>query len=96
MLKIHPGGYYAWRLNPESLRAKEDRRLLPAHLRRLALPGGGDRSVFTPGHRLVHEFAHRQRIGDERVIDGGVASKTGDRSPGAFRSRKSVQQLRLA
>ena len=40
MLKIHPGGYYAWRLNPESLRAKEDRRLLPAHLRRLALPGG--------------------------------------------------------
>jgi len=28
VLKIHPSGYYAWRVNPESLRAKEDRRLL--------------------------------------------------------------------
>lgn len=28
MLGVHPSGYYAWQLNPQSLRAQEDRRLL--------------------------------------------------------------------
>ena len=28
VLNVHPSGYYAWRRNPESRRAKEDRRLL--------------------------------------------------------------------
>ena len=28
MLGVHPSGFYAWRLNPESKRAKEDKRLL--------------------------------------------------------------------
>jgi len=28
VLKVHPSGYYAWRRNPESRRAKEDSRLL--------------------------------------------------------------------
>jgi hypothetical protein len=32
MLKIHPSGYYAWRVHPESLRAKEDRHTLGRRL----------------------------------------------------------------
>jgi putative transposase len=39
MLKIHPSGYYAWRLNPESLRAKQDRRPL-GHIRQPWLESG--------------------------------------------------------
>ena len=27
-LKVHPSGYYAWLVEPESVRAKEDQRLL--------------------------------------------------------------------
>jgi len=28
MLEVHPGGFYAWRVSPESVRAQDDRRLL--------------------------------------------------------------------
>jgi putative transposase len=28
VLGVHPSGFYAWRRNPESKRAKEDKRLL--------------------------------------------------------------------
>ena len=28
VLEVHPSGFYVWRLNPESCRAKEDKRLL--------------------------------------------------------------------
>ena len=28
VLEVHPSGFYAWRLNPESKRTREDKRLL--------------------------------------------------------------------
>ncbi|CDG82828.1 ISPsy26, transposase OrfB [Janthinobacterium agaricidamnosum NBRC 102515 = DSM 9628] len=28
MMGVHPSGFYAWRLQPESKRTKEDKRLL--------------------------------------------------------------------
>jgi len=28
MMRVHPGGYYAWKAQPQSPRAKDDQRLL--------------------------------------------------------------------
>lgn len=39
MLKLHPSGYCAWRVNPESLRVKEDRRLF-GHIKQSWLESG--------------------------------------------------------
>lgn len=47
VLGVHPSGYYAWHLNPESLRAQEDRRLL-GHVKQSWLESG---SVY--GYRKV-------------------------------------------
>lgn len=47
VLGVHPSGYYAWQLNPESLRAQEDRRLL-GHVKQCWLESG---SVY--GYRKV-------------------------------------------
>lgn len=49
MLAVHPSGYYAWRLNPESRRTLEDRRIL-GHIKESWLESG---SVY--GYRKVSD-----------------------------------------
>lgn len=77
MLKIHPSGYYAWRVNPESLRAKEDRRLL-GHIKQSWLESGavyGYRKIFDdlrePGERCGINRVHRLMRSE------GIRSQTG-------------------
>jgi aryl-alcohol dehydrogenase len=69
------------------------RHHLHSHVRRMALPGCGARSVFAPSHRMVHEFKDRPRTGHERLADGCLASPTDQYRDGAFGSRESIQQL---
>jgi len=49
MLAVHPSGYYAWRLNPESQHTLEDRRTL-GHIKESWLESG---SVY--GYRKVSD-----------------------------------------
>ena len=49
MLNLHPSGFYAWRLKPESARAIEDQRLL-GHIKQSWLESG---TVY--GYRKVHD-----------------------------------------
>lgn len=49
MLAVHPSGFYAWRLNPESRRTLEDRRIL-GHIKESWLESG---SVY--GYRKVSD-----------------------------------------
>nr|WP_143054575.1 IS3 family transposase [Massilia timonae] len=77
MLKLHPSGYYAWRVNPESLRAKENRRLL-GHIKQLWLESG---AVY--GYRKI--FDDLQELGERCGINRvhrlmrteGIRSQTG-------------------
>jgi putative transposase len=77
MLKLHPSGYYAWRINPESLRAKEDRRLL-GHIKQSWLESG---AVY--GYRKIFDDLqeHGERCGINRVHrlmrSEGIRSQTG-------------------
>ena len=90
MLKIHPSGYYAWRLNPESLRAKEDRRLL-GHIKQSWLESGavygyrkifcdlqelGERCGINRVHRLMRSEGIRSQTGyaKRRYKNGGAPS----------------------
>lgn len=47
-MQVHPSGYYAWKLKPQSPRAKEDLRLL-GHIKQAWLASG---TVY--GYRKVH------------------------------------------
>jgi putative transposase len=77
MLKIHPSGYYAWRTSPESLRAKEDRRLL-GHIKQSWLESG---AVY--GYRKI--FDDLRELGEQCGINRvhrlmrseGIRSQTG-------------------
>jgi len=88
MLKLHPSGYYAWRVNPESLRAKEDRRLL-GHIKQSWLESGavyGYRKIFDDLQELG------ERCGINRVYrlmrSEGIRSQTA--TPSA--STKTVER----
>lgn len=77
VLNIHPSGYYAWRSNPESPRAKENRRLL-GHIKQSWLESGG---VY--GYRKIFDDLRElgERCGINRIhrlmrIEG-IRSQTG-------------------
>jgi putative transposase len=77
MLEVHPSGFYAWCLQPESARAKEDRRLL-GHIKQSWLESG---AVY--GYRKVSDDLRElgERCGINRVHrlmrSAGIRSQTG-------------------
>lgn len=82
MLKLHPSGYYAWRVSPESLRAKKDRRLL-GHIKQSWLESGavhGYRKIFDD----LHELGERCSI--NRVYR--LMRSEGNRSQTGYAKRK--------
>lgn len=62
MLKVHQRGYYAWCSNPESERAKVNRRLL-GHIKQSWLESGADYS-----YREVYDDL--QELGEECGLNG--------------------------
>jgi len=90
-MMIHPSGYYAWRLNPESARSIEDRRLL-GHIKQSWLESG---AVY--GYRKVHddlrdlgETCGRNRI-HRLMRQALLRSQTGyHRRPGYRKGQPSV------
>ena len=77
VLEVHPSGFYAWRLNPESKRAKEDKRLL-VPIKESWLESG---SVY--GYRKVSDDLRElgEQCGINRVHrlmrSAGIRSQTG-------------------
>jgi len=77
VLAVHPSGFYAWRLNPESRRTLEDRRIL-GHIKESWLESG---SVY--GYRKVSDDLRDlgERCGINRVHRimraAGLRSQTG-------------------
>ncbi|OEZ65078.1 IS2 transposase TnpB [Janthinobacterium sp. HH103] len=77
VLEVHPSGFYAWRLNPESRRAKEDKRLL-VPIKESWLESG---SVY--GYRKVSDDLRElgEQCGINRVHrlmrSAGIRSQTG-------------------
>ncbi|WP_097086856.1 IS3 family transposase, partial [Pseudomonas sp. URIL14HWK12:I9] len=84
-LKVHPSGYYAWLVEPQSARAKEDQRLLGL-IKHAWLESGG---VY--GYRKIHddlrelgEACGRNRVGRLMQVEG-LRSQTGyRRRPGFY------------
>lgn len=63
MMQVHPSGYYAWRAEPLSVRAKEDRRL-SGLIKQFWLESGG---VY--GYRKITDDLHEvgESCGKHRV-----------------------------
>jgi putative transposase len=90
VLKLHPSGYYAWRGNPQSLRAIENQRLL-SHIKQSWLESGavygyrkifddlqelGERCGINRVHRLMRSEGIRSQTGyaKRKYKNGGVPS----------------------
>ena len=77
VLEVHPSGFYAWRLNPESKRTREDKRLL-VPIKESWLESG---SVY--GYRKVSDDLRElgEQCGVNRVHrlmrSAGIRSQTG-------------------
>jgi putative transposase len=82
-MQVHPSGYYAWRLQPESARSIEDRHLL-GHIKQSWLESG---AVY--GYRKVYDDLRElaETCGRNRVLrlmpSASLRSQTGyHRRPG--------------
>ncbi len=91
MMQVHPSGYYAWRAEPLSVRAKEDRRL-SGLIKQFWLESGG---VY--GYRKITDDLHEvgESCGKHRVYrlmrSEALRSQTGyRRRPGQHYGRPSV------
>jgi putative transposase len=95
-LKVHPSGYYAWLSEPQSLRAKDDQRLL-ALIKHSWLESGG---VY--GYRKIHddlrevgEDCGRHRVARLMRLEG-LRSQTGyRRCPGKYGGKPAVASPNL-
>jgi putative transposase len=63
-LEVSPAGYYAWRIRPESNRAKQDRRLA------VLVRAAHEASRNTYGSPRIHAelVANQEQVGRKRVI----------------------------
>lgn len=91
MMQVHPSGFYAWKLNPLSDRAKEDRRLLGL-IKQSWLESGsvyGYRKI-THDLRDIGEACGKHRV--YRLMQAeGLRSQTGyHRRPGHYSGRPAV------
>ncbi|MCT4501782.1 IS3 family transposase [Pseudomonas sivasensis] len=90
-LKVHPSGYYAWLSEPQSVRAKDDQRLLGL-IKHSWLESGG---VY--GYRKIHddlrevgEDCGRHRVARLMRLEG-LRSQTGyRRRPGKYGGKPAV------
>ncbi|QLL14853.1 IS3 family transposase [Pseudomonas chlororaphis] len=95
-LKVHPSGYYAWLSEPQSVRAKDDQRLLGL-IKHSWLESGG---VY--GYRKVHddlrevgEDCGRHRVARLMRLEG-LRSQTGyRRRPGKYGGKPAVASPNL-
>jgi len=77
VMQVHPSGYYAWKAAPQSLRAKEDQRLLGL-LKQAWLESGGVYGYrkLTLDMRDLGEHCGKHRVA--RLLKGeGLRSQTG-------------------
>lgn len=81
LLEVHPSGYYAWRRQPKSARAKADERLTGL-IKQFWLESGG---VY--GYRKIHRDLREvgERCGKHRVYHlmkaAGLRAEVGYRRP---------------
>ena len=91
VMAVHPSGYYAWRAEPDSARAVDDRRLL-GRIKQAWLESGG---VY--GYRKVHDDMRElgERCGANRVArlmrtEGLCAQRGYGRRPGKTGGKPAV------
>jgi putative transposase len=86
VMALHPSGYYAWRIQPESKRSIEDRRLL-GHIKQSWLESG---AIY--GYRKVHDDLRElgESCGHNRVYrlmrQAAIRSQAGYRQRPGHRS----------
>lgn len=91
VMQVHPSGYYAWKAQPHSPRAKDDRRLLGL-LRQAWLDSGGVYGYrkLTLDMRELGERCGKHRVARLLKLDG-LRSQTGyRRRPGVRGGKPAV------
>lgn len=90
ILRVHRSGYYAWLRNPQSIRAKEDKRLLG--LIRASYAASG--SVYGYRRIILDLRELGERCGRDRVArimrSNGIKALRGYKSPRAVAGRPSI------